>query len=392
MKSSRPPARLASIVLVVVVVVAGLYWRVLGDLSPAGANCWVRWESTATEELWAVALGEQGIRLCGSEGQPLPTKWGNMSLAVQEEKRRAKSGMTVAFTNANDEPRILEWAVHHITIGFDQVVIYDDMSNVEIRKLIPERLRSKIISLRACIPHALPKTEYQTKMMKAAKTVGAAWATHLDADEFIVFNEKSEDMKSLMKKVPPDGAIIYFHWLQHGSAYLEDHIPGKLMHEMYTHHTPVADKHIKSVMRINDELDYQFENPHHPQIGKGRLWSKGKEWRAYGTHMEPFVGETKQTWSLSWMEPLVPLIPAPPSLQACPAFVSHLETQARSVCVRRKILKLRDDIFELRVKLKPTDSLAKWDATCNHKKYNEVQSDILSKYAPQVRAIINHES
>ena len=88
----------------------------------------------------------------------------------------------------------------------------------------------------------------------------------------------------------------------------------------------------------------------------------------------------------------LPQGPLVPSLQAYPAFVSHLQTQARSVCVRRKILKVRDDIFEPRVKLKPTDSLAKWDATCNHTMFNEVQSDILSKYAPQVRAIINSES
>ena len=56
-----------------------------------------------------------------------------------------------------------------------------------------------------------------------------------------------------------------------------------------------------------------------------------------------------------------------------PAFLAHFVLQARFECVRRKLLRVRDDTGTPRVPLATNDSLAKWDAMCNHVDHNEVR-------------------
>ena len=71
-----------------------------------------------------------------------------------------------------------------------------------------------------------------------------------------------------------------------------------------------------------------------------------------------------------------------------PAFLAHFYLQARFECVRRKLMRVRDDTGAPRVPLETNESLAKWDAWCNHVDHNDVKDPkMLAPYADSLEGV-----
>ena len=52
----------------------------------------------------------------------------NLIPILATNSRRTDNYSVILFTNARDEPNIAEWIAHHLLLGFDKVVVFDNLS------------------------------------------------------------------------------------------------------------------------------------------------------------------------------------------------------------------------------------------------------------------------
>lgn len=145
-------------------------------------------------------------------------------------------------TNARDESLIAEWVAHHLNIGFGHALLIDDRSATPISKVLKDELPPDLLKrttvLRLCDNRlkGISKMEFQAMFVNAAPKLGANWAMHLDADEFLVLPRHDNVNNWLKKEIPADRMQVAVNWLRFGSNNLELFPEGKTMFEAYTRH------------------------------------------------------------------------------------------------------------------------------------------------------------
>ena len=90
---------------------------------------------------------------------------------------------TVLFTTSKNDHTILEWTIHHLTLGFDHIHIFQPTLSTVLDSLVEA-------DNRVTIQQETPQSIEQ--MRDIAQTLGADWMLYLDSDEFVVLNNSSE--------------------------------------------------------------------------------------------------------------------------------------------------------------------------------------------------------
>ena len=90
---------------------------------------------------------------------------------------------TALFTTSKNERTILEWTIHHLTLGFDHIHIFQPTLSTVLDSLVEA-------DNRVTIQQETPQSIEQ--MRDIAQTLGADWMLYLDSDEFVVLNNSSE--------------------------------------------------------------------------------------------------------------------------------------------------------------------------------------------------------
>jgi hypothetical protein len=187
---------------------------------------------------------------------------------IYKQKIDRQPNIVGLFCNARDEKNIKEWAGHHLLIGFDIIIIFDHKSKIPLSEVFSNFDKRVIII----------KTELEgnikLKLMNKARTISEKlnmdWFIYLDADEFLIINNKFRGVKQLLNTYSSADSLG-INWLMFGSNNLVEEPDGLLL-ENYTKSCFNLDHHVKSFVRPNQA---KFaDNPHFYHI-KNQLKSLG---------------------------------------------------------------------------------------------------------------------
>lgn len=173
------------------------------------------------------------------------------------EKKYGLPHKVVLFANVKDEKHIREWATHHLLLGFDKIVIFDHKSSIPLEKVFigfDERIKIVNVSL---LENPI-KLSLMNLSVSIAKALKADWMLYLDADEFLILNDKNMNVKQLLEFYNCSHSLG-INWLMFGSNNLTKD-PNGLILENYTKSEIVLDKHVKSFVRPNEVVG--ATNPH----------------------------------------------------------------------------------------------------------------------------------
>jgi hypothetical protein len=173
------------------------------------------------------------------------------------EKKYDTPCKVVLFANVKDEKHIREWATHHLLLGFAKIVIFDHKSIIPLEKeFIGFDRRIKIINVSEL---ANPiKISLMNLSVSIAKALKADWMIYLDADEFLIFNDKNMTVTKFLENYNYAHSISV-NWLLFGSNNLTED-PNGLILDNYTKSDFILDEHVKTFVRPNEVLG--ANNPH----------------------------------------------------------------------------------------------------------------------------------
>jgi hypothetical protein len=176
---------------------------------------------------------------------------------VNIEKKYSVTKKVVLFANVKDEKHIREWAAHHLLLGFDKIVIFDHKSKIPLEKSFngfDRRIQIITVSL---LENPI-KIPLMNLAVSIAKTLNADWMLYLDADEFLILNDKNMNVKQFLDNFNRAHSLG-INWLMFGSNHLIKD-PNDLILETYTKSDVILNEHVKSFVRPNEVL--RASNPH----------------------------------------------------------------------------------------------------------------------------------
>jgi hypothetical protein len=254
-------------------------------------------------------------------------KYNNYGLYLKNSKNYIpyikKCDNVALFTNARDEPHIKEWAAHHLLIGFDYIFITDHLSITPLTNVFKD-FDSRVV-INTCTIKTNIKIHLMNEAITTAKKYNVDWFIYLDADEFIVFNDKVTNItniKDFLSFYNRKADMIAINWLLFGSNYLENE-PDSILGS-YTKSDTYLDRHIKSFVRPNEAL--YAETPHVYAI----------------KHIDNFYAYDKKIGTLtSFCESNI-------LGEECPIYIAHYINQSKESFIKRKIIKPTDDTGKYR--------------------------------------------
>ena len=179
---------------------------------------------------------------------------------------------------------INEFIQHHLDLGFDKIVIYDNMSVNPVEFNDP---RVEIIKWDIPIVDFATYNDYLSKHQEAD-----VWTAFIDEDEFINTNGKT--IHEVMEKFKYWDALG-LNWRVFGDKVDEDNV-GKTLKEKYLYHIPISAEtswHIKTFCRNTAVVD--FHHPHFP------IYKKGKHCLGVKGNLIPQAW-SKPDWSIIWID------------------------------------------------------------------------------------------
>ena len=263
---------------------------------------------------------------------------GNGMSANNSQNQQGPRGRTVVpekmflFTNARDEPSILEWAFHHLLLGFSHVFIYDHLSVTPIQSLLNEYVHNhpenkalvdRIAVIRIDVNNQ-NQNQNQNKNIKIplmnsaleySVAENADWLLYLDADEFLTINDATFKEPNPVKQLL---SLFYFadslaiNWLMFGSSEHETQPDGLLM-QNFVHSDQKLNSHVKTFVRpayVNRAI-----NPHYYPTNQ-----PSRAFAATGNAMEAMSAFN----------------PVEMEFQNAPAYVAHYVVQSKAEFMRRK--------------------------------------------------------
>ena len=103
-----------------------------------------------------------------------------LTATAKKIKITKKMSKSVLFTSAKNDRTILEWTIHHLTLGFDHIHIFQPTLSTVLDSLVEADNR---VTIQQETPHE--------QMRDIAQTLGADWMLYLDSDEFVVLNNSA---------------------------------------------------------------------------------------------------------------------------------------------------------------------------------------------------------
>ena len=237
-----------------------------------------------------------------------------------------KYNKVALFTNARDEPHIKEWAAHHLLLGFDNIFITDHLSIHPLTQVF-KNFDPRVV-INTCTMKTNIKLHLMDEAITTAKKYNVDWFIYLDADEFIVFNDKVTNItniKGFLSLYNGAADMIAINWLLFGSNYL-DYEPNSILGS-YTKSETHINNHVKSFVRPNEALYagsphvYTIKNFDNFYAFNGKIGKK-----------------------TLFNECIIPF-------ENCPIYVAHYVNQSKESFIKRKVIKPRDDTGGYRIEV-----------------------------------------
>ena len=221
------------------------------------------------------------------------------------------------FCNARDEKHIKEWAAHHLLVGFDHIIIFDHNSIVPLSTVF-SNFDKRVRIIRYNNSQNNIKMTLMNKALHIARQMRVDWFIYLDADEFIIFNNKLKGVKDFLN-IYNFADSVALNWLMFGTNHLKKD-PNDLILNSYTKSDALLYEAVKSFVRPFQAIN--ANNPHFYHI-------KNKA-RMYGTNTvlkNPYYYLNKNNVQYTNV----------------PAFIAHYVHQSEETYINRKVKLPRDD-------------------------------------------------
>jgi O-antigen biosynthesis protein len=153
----------------------------------------------------------------------------------------------------NEGPYLLEWIRHHLCVGFDHFVLYDNLSTDDGAARIAASDVAPHVDVVPWPHQPGQQTSYRDFIANHATRFD--WAAFIDLDEFIVPLE-TVSVRDLLIRYGGFSAVL-LNWLVFGPSG-HDRRPEGGMIENYTQRLPEAwdvNRHVKTLARTRDLLD-----------------------------------------------------------------------------------------------------------------------------------------
>lgn len=165
------------------------------------------------------------------------------------------------FCNARDEKHIKEWAAHHLLIGFDHIIIFDHKSKIPLCDVF-SNFDKRVNIIKINLENGNIKEKLMNNAIVIANRMGLDWFIYLDADEFVILNNRFKGIKHFLNTYSYADSIG-INWVMFGSNNLIEEPVGLIL-ENYTKSCLLLDQHVKSFVRPQ-EAKYS-DNPHYYHI------------------------------------------------------------------------------------------------------------------------------
>lgn len=144
-----------------------------------------------------------------------------------------------------DEDRdIREWLAYHLAIGFEHVLVYDNLSRIPLRTTVEDLVSAGLVTV---IDWPLRRAQQLSAYSHALRHSGAAsrWLAFIDVDEFIL-PLRHDDIRDFLDEYTDCGAVGA-NWAMFGSAGHMARPEGHILAN-YTQSLGL-DPHIKSIVQ-----------------------------------------------------------------------------------------------------------------------------------------------
>lgn len=263
---------------------------------------------------------------------------------------------TILFTNARDERNILEWAVHHLNLGFDKICILDHKSIVPIKQIcinLPDNVQITRVD-----KDNILKKNLMRYANYYAKTNGFDWMLYLDADEFLVLNKCNNVNIFLQDYLNYDQ--IGINWLVFGSNYRDSRLNSdETIIETYKRSDKNLNVHIKSFLNLKVQ-NFTIINPH--------AYCLRNMQKSINVNFKPLNADAPHFFNTN------------EHFSSLNAFIAHYIYQSYDEFIEKKVALPRDDNGEFREVIKKTDF---------HNLFNNIENNIVfEKYNSKNKELI----
>ena len=228
---------------------------------------------------------------------------------------------TILFTNARDENKMLEWAVHHRNLGFDNIYIYDHKSALPIKNVVKHL---DYVFVHNISEEVICKGDLMKQSVKYAKDNSFDWMLYLDADEFLAL-PLFPNVKAFINNYPNNDQICV-NWVIFGSNFLDEEPKGTML-ESYTRSDGCYSLVTKCFAKPHKVID--VVNPHYFVIEDMSLSSD-----VFNGGLHPIGNDGRIK---------VCLIDQAITLDKMPAYIAHYIYQSYDIFIKRKVSRKRDD-------------------------------------------------
>jgi hypothetical protein len=105
----------------------------------------------------------------------------------------------------------MEWVMYHLELGFDQICIYDHLSNPPVDINHPQVHVCRVQQKNAIKRRAMFRAKRQ------AQSAGVNWAMYLDGDEFLVLRDHAT-VHDFVTDISPQHKVCYIPWRMFGTS------------------------------------------------------------------------------------------------------------------------------------------------------------------------------
>ncbi|WP_341862619.1 glycosyltransferase family 2 protein [Gymnodinialimonas sp. 57CJ19] len=187
---------------------------------------------------------------------------------------RKKAGARLLFMTIDAEaPFIVEWVAYHRELGFDRIVVFAYVDDVNTTALLKALAAKKVIELHLQGPE--PGSSIQASAINLANDAtmlkDVEWAMWLDGDEFLVVSTGDGTLKALLETLADrDGMLIPRRMMGDGG---NDRFPGRFVSEQFTDAAAAEDDsnlQMKTLFRCTKHIEgFSRFGYHRPKIREG---------------------------------------------------------------------------------------------------------------------------
>jgi hypothetical protein len=229
------------------------------------------------------------------------------------------------FVNARDEKNMVEWAAHHLLLGFDVIYIFDHKSTIPLDGQFDKfNTGSKKVFVERTEVEGAIKDILLVKAVEYATHMNLDWFIYLDADEFFIINSNNiTNIKELIS-LYPDADSVSFNWLLFGSNHHINEPEGFII-ENYTRSEVKLNNSLKTFLRPTEFLS---PNGHRSEV-KNINKAFHENGSCFNVLHHPFLVNRHFTNEIEYYN--------------TNAYVAHYIVQSEETYVRRKLKMPRDD-------------------------------------------------